>query len=117
MLNYLKVFLYDDDDDDDDDEDDDDEDDDDGDEDDGDDDDDEDDEDDDDDDDGGVCPPTWDGWQCWEGGAEAGEVEERNCPAYIYFFTHGAHNGVGCQSKSIMDTITITIRQSHTNAT
>ena len=53
----------------------------------------------------GVCPPTWDGWQCWEGGAKAGEVEERHCPAYIYFFTHGAHNGVGCQSKSTITVI------------
>ena len=50
-----------------------------------------------------MCPPTWDGWQCWEGGAKAGEVEERHCPAYIYFFTHGAHNGVGCQSKSALN--------------
>ena len=55
---------------------------------------------DDDGDGGGVCRPTWDGWQCWEGWAQAGEEVERLCPAYIYFFTHGAHNGVGCQSKS-----------------
>ena len=49
--------------------------------------------------DAGACSPTWDGWQCWEEEARPGEVKERPCPTYIYFFTHGASNGVGCQSK------------------
>ncbi|GLG94123.1 Uncharacterized protein GBIM_01381 [Gryllus bimaculatus] len=33
----------------------------------------------------GVCPPTWDGIMCWDG-AEAGELCEQPCPAYITGF-------------------------------
>ena len=46
-----------------------------------------------------LCPPTWDGWQCWAEGGEAGVAGELPCPQYIYFFTHAGHNGVGCQSE------------------
>ena len=44
------------------------------------------------------CPPTWDGWQCW-GEGRPGLVSTRTCPEYIYFFTHGGHKGVGCDSE------------------
>ena len=33
-----------------------------------------------------MCPPTWDGWQCWEEEGEEGRAEERQCPTYIYFY-------------------------------
>ena len=31
------------------------------------------------------CPPTWDGWQCWENGGHPGHIEYMECPDYIYF--------------------------------
>ena len=37
------------------------------------------------------CPPTWDGWQCWEDGGSPESVEYRACPSYIYF--HTANDG------------------------
>ena len=52
-----------------------------------------------------MCPPTWDGWQCWEEEGEEGRAEERQCPTYIYFFTHRAASGVGCQSKSVSQSV------------
>jgi len=44
------------------------------------------------------CPPTWDGWQCWSSGGQAGITATKTCPEYIYFFTHGRHKGVGCDN-------------------
>ena len=39
------------------------------------------------------CPPTWDGWQCWEDGGSPDSVEYRACPSYIYFHTGTANDG------------------------
>ena len=39
------------------------------------------------------CPPTWDGWQCWEEGGSPGRIEYRACPSYIYFNTGTANDG------------------------
>lgn len=36
------------------------------------------------------CPPTWDGWQCWDDGGQPGQVEYRACPSYIYFHSSSA---------------------------
>ncbi|KAJ6223587.1 hypothetical protein RDWZM_002132 [Blomia tropicalis] len=32
----------------------------------------------------GMCPPTWDGWLCWDQYAKPGQVLERACPKHIY---------------------------------
>ena len=47
------------------------------------------------------CPPTWDGWQCWSDGGQPGVTSTKTCPEYIFFFTHGGHQGVGCDSEYI----------------
>ena len=46
-----------------------------------------------------ACPPTWDGWQCWERGGQPGTTPTQPCPHYIYFLTHGTQQGLGCNSK------------------
>ncbi|OXA58279.1 Calcitonin gene-related peptide type 1 receptor [Folsomia candida] len=33
-----------------------------------------------------TCPPTWDGWQCWDS-TQAGVTASSFCPPYIYFLT------------------------------
>lgn len=30
------------------------------------------------------CPPTWDGWLCWDEPGRPGEWLERSCPGHIY---------------------------------
>ncbi|KPM06064.1 Hormone receptor-like protein [Sarcoptes scabiei] len=31
------------------------------------------------------CPPTWDGWLCWDEYAEPNQLMERPCPKHIYW--------------------------------
>ena len=31
------------------------------------------------------CPPTWDGWICWDSYAEPETVQEKPCPKHIYW--------------------------------
>lgn len=32
-----------------------------------------------------TCPPTWDGWLCWDEFAQPNQVLERSCPKHIYW--------------------------------
>ena len=42
------------------------------------------------------CPPTWDGWQCWENGGRPGYTEYIECPKYIYFKTSSIESNGAC---------------------
>lgn len=47
----------------------------------------------------GMCPPTWDGWLCWNEYAKPNQVLERPCPKHIYW-----HQIVPpCRGKSCLD--------------
>ena len=45
------------------------------------------------------CPPTWDGWQCWEDGGRPGVVERMECPDYIYFKTFSLEPEGSCKGN------------------
>src|SRR5699024_8094310 len=32
-----------------------------------------------------MCPPTWDGWLCWDEYARPNQVLEQSCPKHIYW--------------------------------
>ena len=32
-----------------------------------------------------LCPPTWDGWLCWDEFAQPNQMLERSCPKHIYW--------------------------------
>ena len=49
------------------------------------------------------CPPTWDGWQCWEDGGRPGYTEYMECPNYIYFKTSTIENNGACGGNLLLN--------------
>lgn len=55
-----------------------------------------------------LCPPTWDGWLCWDEFARPNQVLEQSCPKHIYWHQlvppcRGKHK----QTKSVKEHINL----------